>query len=48
MSIVSDIQNSQDMQMLKEGTLVNSLVGSGNTKIYAKDTISVNNISIHF
>ena len=44
MSIVSDIQNSQDMQMLKEETLVNSLVGTGNTKIYAKDTISVNNV----
>ena len=44
MSIVSDIQNSQDMQMLKEETLVNSLVGSGMTKIYAKDTIPVNNV----
>lgn len=43
-TIVSDIQNSKDMQMLREETLVNSLVGSGMTKVYAKDTITVNNI----
>ena len=43
-SIVSDIQNSGDMQMLRDDANVNSLVGSGSTKIYAKDTISVNNV----
>ena len=43
-TIVSDIQNSKDMQMLREETLVNSLVGSGMIKVYAKDTITVNNI----
>lgn len=43
-SVVNDIQNSNDIQMLKEETLVNSLVGEGSTKIYAKDTISVNNV----
>lgn len=43
-TIVSDIQNSKDMQMLREEILVNSLVGSGMTKVYAKDTITVNNI----
>ena len=43
-TVVSDIQNSKDMQMLREEALVNSLVGSGTTKVYAKDTIAVNNI----
>lgn len=43
-SIVSDIQNSEGMQMLKESLTVNSLVGSGSTKVYAKDTIAVNNV----
>ena len=43
-SVVGDIQNSKDMQMLKNETLVDSLVGSGTTKVYAKDTITVNNI----
>lgn len=43
-SVVSDIQNSNDIQMLREESILNSLVGEGSTKIYAKDTISVNNV----
>lgn len=41
--IVNDIENSNGIQMLKEDLKVNSLVGMGETKIYAKDTISINN-----
>lgn len=42
--IVNDIQNSNEIQILKEDLRVNSLVGRGDTKIYAKDTISIDNI----
>ncbi len=39
--IINDIQNSEDIQMLRGDIKVNSLVGMGNTKIYAKDTINI-------
>lgn len=39
--IVNNIQNAEGIQMLKEDLKVNSLVGMGDTKIYAKDTISI-------
>ena len=42
--IINDIQDAQGMQMLKEELKVNSLVGSGETKINAKDTIQIDNI----
>ncbi len=42
--IVNDIQNTEGIQMLKENLKVNSLVGMGENKIYAKDNISINNI----
>ena len=42
--IVNDIQNSNGIQILKEDLRVNSLVGRGDTKIYAKDTIGIDNI----
>ena len=41
--IVNDIQNAEGIQMLKENLKVNSLVGMGENKIYAKDNISINN-----
>ena len=41
--IVNNIENADGIQMLKEDLKVNSLVGSGDTKIYAKDTISIDN-----
>lgn len=40
--IVNDIQNMNDIRILKENLKVNSLVGMGDTKIYAKDTIAIN------
>lgn len=41
--IINDIQNSESIQMLKQDLKVNSLVGIGDTKIYAKDTITIEN-----
>ena len=42
--IVNTIQNAEEIQMLKEDLKVNSLVGMGETKIYAKDTIAIDNV----
>lgn len=42
--MVGDIQNTEGIQMLKQDLKVNSLVGMGETKIYAKDTINIDNI----
>ena len=39
--IVNDIPNTEEIQMLKEDLRVNSLVGVGNTRIYAKETINI-------
>lgn len=41
--IINDIEDMSDIKILKENLTVNSLIGMGETKIYAKDTISVNN-----
>lgn len=42
--IINEIENADGIQILKENLSVNSLVGTGDTKIYAKDTISIDNI----
>ena len=42
--IINDIQEQNEIQILKESLNVNSLVGTGETKIYAKDTLSIDNI----
>lgn len=42
--VINNIQNAEGMQMLKEDLRVNSLVGMGDTKIYAKDNISIDAI----
>ena len=42
--IVNEIQNRDDIQILKEDLKVNSLIGQGETKIYAKDNIQIDNI----
>lgn len=42
--IVNEIQNENDIQILKEDLKVNSLVGCGETKIYAKDNIQIDNM----
>ena len=40
--IVNSLQNAEGIQMLNEELKVNSLVGMGETKILAKDTIAIN------
>ena len=42
--IINDIQNAEEVQILKENLKVNSLVGMGESKINAKDTIAIENI----
>lgn len=44
--IVNDVQDASDVQMLKRNLSVNSLVGTGMTKIYAKDTLQIDNIDL--
>lgn len=41
---IRDIPETQGIKMLKENLTVNSLVGIGENKIYAKDTIAINNV----
>lgn len=42
--IINSLQNADGIQMLNEDLKVNSLVGMGETKIYAKDTIAIDNV----
>lgn len=42
--VINEIQNENNIQILKEDLKVNSLVGRGETKIYAKDTIQIDNM----
>lgn len=42
--VINTLQNADGIQMLNEDLKVNSLVGMGETKIYAKDTISIDNV----
>ena len=42
--IINDLQVDKNVQMLKESLIVNSQIGTGETKIYAKDTISIDSI----
>lgn len=41
--IINKINNNNDIQILENNLRVNSLVGNGNTKVYVKDTISIDN-----
>ena len=43
-SIVNNLQNTEQIRMLQEELSVNSLIGTGETKIYAKDNIAIDNI----
>lgn len=42
--IVNNIENNENIQILKENINVNSLVGVGDTKIYAKENIPIQEI----
>ena len=39
--IVSNLNNTHDVQVLNNTRIINSLVGEGSTRVYAKDTISI-------
>ena len=39
--IISNVNSLDDIQVLNNNRIINSLIGDGNTKVYAKDTISV-------
>ena len=45
-NIVNGLQDESDMQILKKDLMVNSLVGTGRTKIYAKDTLQIDNVDL--
>lgn len=40
---IKEIENRKDIQVLNNPTNIDSLLGSGNTKVYAKDTIGIEN-----
>ena len=42
--IINEVQNEEDVQILKEDLKLNSLVGTGTTKIYAKDNIQIDSM----
>ena len=47
-SFINEIEDCRDIQLLNENMELNSLLGMGNTKVYAKDTLvidSVDNLS---
>lgn len=44
LEFMKEINDIKDVQMLKEKLNINSLLGSGNTKVYAKDTVVIDNI----
>ena len=46
MEIVNDITENEDIQMLKDTVNVNSLIGTGETKLFAKDTIQIDSIDL--
>ena len=39
--VINELQNADDIQILKEDLKVNSLIGQGETKIYAKDNLQI-------
>lgn len=43
-SIIREVNNMEHLQKLSNNTQINSLIGEGSTKIYAKDTINIDNV----
>lgn len=41
--IINSLSNNSDIQILKQDLTLNSLVGTGSTKVYAKDNIQIDN-----
>ena len=44
LEFLKEIENIKDVQLLKKDFSINSLLGSENTKVYAKDTVVIDNI----
>ena len=44
LELMKEVEEIQDIQLLKDDLNINTLLGSGNTKIYAKDTVVIDNI----
>jgi len=44
LEFIKQIDTIKDIQLLKENFNINSLLGMGNTKVYAKDTVVIDNI----
>ena len=42
--LMNEVNNIKDVQLLRKDININSLLGTGNTKVYAKDTIIIDNI----
>lgn len=40
---IKEIEDRQDIQVLNNSACIDSLLGNGNTKVYAKDTVSIDN-----
>ncbi len=43
-SIIKEVNNMENLQKLSSNIKINSLIGEGSTKIFAKDTINIDNI----
>ena len=41
---IDSIEDRADIQLLSENMSVNSLIGSGSTRVYAKDTVAIDNV----
>ena len=41
---IDSIEDRSDMQLLNEKVNINSLIGNGSTKVYAKDTVAIDNV----
>ena len=44
--IVKGVEDLRDVQTLNNNININTLIGEGSTKVYAKDTFSIDNIDI--
>ena len=43
-SIIKELKNMEHLQKLSNNTKIYTLIGEGNTKIFAKDTINIDNV----
>lgn len=41
---IDSVEDRQDIQLLNEKMCINSLIGRGSTRVYAKDTVAIDNV----